>query len=229
MDTGKGYNEEEKVTASALLSGHTFSVQFILPKQLNLKALRWDPIENAACRCEITECRINKKSIPFHSVNNSDGDETLFLTLDPQVEILIDSLLPCQTLTIKGEIEFLDAKKILNYYVESKEQLESKIFYYNTELQKRSDLLKEIKRNLIVIHAANESYRNENYSLIDTIELLKKENILLQENSQKLELEVADLKEKINNIQTNICIQAKVDNDNTSFSEKVIKFFKGRE
>lgn len=229
MDTGKGYNEEEKVTASALLSGHTFSVQFILPKQLNLKALRWDPIENAACRCEITECRINKKSISFHSVNNSDGDETLFLTLDPQVEILIDSLLPCQTLTIKGEIEFLDAKKILNYYVESKEQLESKIFYYNTELQKRSDLLKEIKRNLIVIHAANESYRNENYSLIDTIELLKKENILLQENSQKLELEVADLKEKINNIQTNICIQAKVDNDNTSFSEKVIKFFKGRE
>lgn len=110
VDTGKGFREEEKLTAETVIQGKGFSAVFDLSGFASVRALRFDPLEGSPCICKIDRERTN---VRLTAANASARDEKgdLFLTTDPIY--LADRGGQTGKIVITGEIDILSLEEAL--------------------------------------------------------------------------------------------------------------------
>ncbi len=89
IDTGKGFNEEDKITLNYKLK-NVIELNFNLKDYPNIKQLRFDPIEDYITECKIISVESDNKHyeiITSNSDNPASQDKQLFTTTDPQYNI----------------------------------------------------------------------------------------------------------------------------------------------
>lgn len=235
IDTGIGFNEQEKITISAaILSNQSFDIQFDLSGYSDIKALRWDPVENEACSCKIVECLWGVSKISYQPLNNTPEEESLFLTPDPQIMLLINSEESKQILRIRGNLQFIDAKLLLNHMYQGQEELKMEAFQCKALVKEYSDEIDELKRELRIVNAAKNSYRNDTFKYIEISQTYKKQNISLLEENGKRDIDIAILKNEIEKAnaekeRAQISLQTDKKNVNSRIGKRVINMLlKGR-
>ena len=124
LDTGKGYDERQRVCRPANKGARPFSFRFDLPKSPPLQAVRWDPVENAYCQVWLDtaawedsqgqEVSIDVRQLATNGARRLDGSID-FGTKDPMV------FLPppgdAAALTLQGRWEFHDGEKLERFRI----------------------------------------------------------------------------------------------------------------
>ncbi|SDP80117.1 Methyltransferase domain-containing protein [Eubacterium maltosivorans] len=112
IDTGNGFNENERLDCEMMLNNHYFEVDFDLSSfaEKRIHELRWDPLESA---CKISNLKISevngKNDLELIALNSihSDKDGEYFLINDPFYGLYGDYE-GISNIRISGKIEVLD-------------------------------------------------------------------------------------------------------------------------
>lgn len=87
IDLGNGYSEKNKIYIETDYNNGIAEVCFNLGEYKDWKSLRWDPVENELCYCEVMECTEGIEVIPINAIKVEDNT-ALFMTIDPMYEII---------------------------------------------------------------------------------------------------------------------------------------------
>lgn len=110
VDTGRGFNEEQRIPAVCVLEDDKFEIKVSLKNYDSIKGLRWDPIEGSPCICKVTDTGSGVKLQPENGKAGNDGD--IFLTTDPIYRISFKGEAP-KEITIFGELHKLTMDEVL--------------------------------------------------------------------------------------------------------------------
>ena len=162
IDTGNGFNENERLDCEIMLNNHYFEVSFDLSSfaEKRIHELRWDPLESA---CKISNLKISevngKNDLELIALNSihSDKDGEYFLINDPFYGLYGDYE-GISNIQISGKIEVLDENRmfeiaeLLKKEIEfQKERLED--LYQQLEIQKE-----ETKRYTLMYEGISNSH-----------------------------------------------------------------------
>lgn len=111
IDRGQGFSECDKMYVDATLEAEYIEVEYDISGIDNYKALRWDPIENKACICEILECVEGIKLIPENATSISEN-KAVFITNDPNYIIVNEEKIT--NIYIKFKLTILSTVQICN-------------------------------------------------------------------------------------------------------------------
>ena len=114
IDTGAGFSEEQSQKRKTKLVDGKLSLSFFLNETENVKALRFDPLEDhpSVCRLHLE----GGKLIPVNAVGKKKGGD-LFLTSDPIYRIKWKGKAP-DKLSLHGTIEVLEENSGLRKYLQ---------------------------------------------------------------------------------------------------------------
>ena len=115
LDYGEGFNEKDKLYTRAPLINQEFCVTFNIHDYMNVKAMRFDPIEGYACLCQISssECELE----PLNAAYKRD-DFDVFLTDDPIYFVKQNSEIS-NSITISGKLMKLTHSQLIKELKES--------------------------------------------------------------------------------------------------------------
>lgn len=111
VDTGRGFNEEEKLVKESVLEDGRFSITFDLKKFETIQALRFDPLEGKPCICRIDAANSTAKLVPGNASGKAEKGD-LFLTTDPIYQVKLQG--KADAITISGEVVTLSMEDALN-------------------------------------------------------------------------------------------------------------------
>ena len=150
IDSGNGYSEEDTLSAEAVIEDGRFRVAFELDSDRKIMRLRFDPEEGRICRCRIEESFADGQAVKAYPVNSLGVEASLFLNLDPQIEILLKPG-NYHKLELAGIFEYLNEDyieqsicRIMEERVQVNEKnlfLLSEIDRLNQEIEKLSSML----------------------------------------------------------------------------------------
>lgn len=117
IDSGNGFSEEEKIWEQITISElGDFSVTFDLSDWNEIRAIRWDPLEGEAVKCEDIIVTIDGKITEFQGLNDEDNIKGLFMTKDPQY-ICTQMDKACKEMHVSGKIVRLkDVDRLIDVY-----------------------------------------------------------------------------------------------------------------
>ena len=110
IDTGKGFNEDEKVSIGYNLS-KVNDLTFDLSNYENIKLLRFDPIEGDYISCKITETTPITNRLSANSFNSLIDEHQKFLTFDPRYALEGD-FKDIKNINIKFELNILNKEDL---------------------------------------------------------------------------------------------------------------------
>lgn len=110
VDTGKGFNEKEKLVLESALEEGRFTLTFDLKDFENIKAVRFDPLEGNPCLCRIDREGTTAK-LKAENASGKEEKGDLFLTTDPIYQVKMEK--NSRKLTISGEIFILSLEEAL--------------------------------------------------------------------------------------------------------------------
>jgi len=85
VDTGNGFSEQNKMYKEISIDSFGgFEVKFDLSVWENIVALRWDPLDGEAVKCEDIIITIDNEKADFKNCNGESSIEGLFMNTDPQ-------------------------------------------------------------------------------------------------------------------------------------------------
>jgi len=116
IDTGSGFNEKELVQGiSESSEDKNFSIAFnIPPLYMQIKSLRFDPLEGQPCKCKIESVETDGiyKGIAWKNASEQENDYDVFYTVDP-LYVFDGAFSNATYIKITGKIEILDYDVIL--------------------------------------------------------------------------------------------------------------------
>lgn len=214
IDTGNGYNEEEKIVQQYIIENNSFEVQFNLSSYSSINALRFDPCE-FPCEIEITGIKANVGGISLEPVNafRFSDEWNCFTTTNPFFELKGSKIPQVRMLHINGNI------KVLSYEEAEKENF-SKISDCENRISnliiEKNDIEECLKRQNDHIKEDNEKYqsslnslREENEKAQDSLSLLQGKNAEIEQELAKTQLYVQELEVKNQHIQNDLDLQIK--------------------
>ena len=132
VDTGKGFNEDNKIAINYRLSRENL-LSFDLKDFKNIRSLRFDPIEGAFSKVKILDISPDLKTLSSNSENGINGEYQLFTTLDPSYIIEakdVDEIRIRFKLSILNDEElsslFVDKNNLINDLNNQKEETKKK-------------------------------------------------------------------------------------------------------
>lgn len=143
-DSGKGFNEQEKVVAHLECSDGEYHVEFELPEetQERMKAFRWDPLEGVPVAIA-PQALDGIELSPINSCRHEAGID-YFCTADPMYQLSVTG--DCQAIKLKGRMRLLEPAEA-EQFVEHISEM-SKILAQEVEsLQKENAELRMKFRN----------------------------------------------------------------------------------
>lgn len=156
IDDGNGFSEEKKEQhVYDLIDYNTISISYNVEKYNVIKKLRFDPIENKFCYCELVSVKIDNADYKLHAINQFK-EKGIFFTTDPIYEgEKIDKKI--KKVEIKMKITILSLNIIeniierqLNNMNEKLGNLNSRLDDLNNRLYNKEMELKRLKNVWII-------------------------------------------------------------------------------
>lgn len=132
-DTGGGFKEEQKIISYINSEDEEFSVDYDLTEFEDIKALRWDPLENYLCKCEFFYTDVSLQ--PVNAIMK-DGNTDIFATSDPAYMIESNGK---PKFSIKGKIQLIEPQEFASYLVESIQQKKNSEESYMVQMKKMEE------------------------------------------------------------------------------------------
>ncbi len=146
IDTGKGFNDDEKITQEYRIQDRNISLDFNLKDYHKIKGLRFDPVENHLCSC-IIKTISNNLEIDKTNAENPEDNKQIFLTRDPQYTFKGD-FTNLNNLKISFHIHTGNSEDLRIYFTQKLAELNAKIKGLNYEIEARDKII-ENKNNII--------------------------------------------------------------------------------
>lgn len=189
VDTGKGYNEEQKLYSKALFDGEKYSLYFNISSLKGIKDIRFDPLELDLCRINIINIDTDIINFSFGASNASltSGNYYEFWNMDPMLELKGD-FEHASYLKIYLTIDIISAKeiqyKLLTEVKSIGGNLESNIDKSIILKQKEDQMLKDLMTSLQEIKKENEQF----FSLLNN-EQRQKDQLSASLNKKEYQVE----------------------------------------
>lgn len=195
INYGEGFSEKDKYVIEMNVEDGNFSFSVMLDENKKVKGIRWDPIENHICRCEIEVCLLDKKSVDLFPVNAEKNDASLFLTLDPQILLGISEGY-YKELEIRGKFSSMDELAFLDIVQKDRQ--------FQMVIETENDVLKEEHRLLLsncnMLEKRERDLLTETKELDNKIQMLSEELRLIKESKEyKFLQKLKSTKERLSN------------------------------
>jgi glycosyltransferase involved in cell wall biosynthesis len=151
LDTGKGWNDQERVSTWTNLDWRDFCVTFHFPGRPRVRALGWNPMQYRMCRVRVdglTYCdgdgnrhTLDVGALETNGVRQADG-MVAFDTVHPLFVLPVEG--PVDRVTITGQWEYDEAPKTIS-------RLDQKLNHVQQERAQQTLLLHEQERQLQAI------------------------------------------------------------------------------
>lgn len=141
IDTGNGFNEEEKIAIKYELR-ETNEISFNLSNFKNITNLRFDPLEQAFIKCKLCNVSSNNNKIDImesNSLNNVHEEYQTFTTLDPYYILENISNRGLTSVDFKFKLKILNKEDLNNLFNEKDNIINN--------LTHEVNLLKEVEKN----------------------------------------------------------------------------------
>jgi hypothetical protein len=126
LDTGCGYSEKETIRVRTKVTDGQYKATFVLPKDVNITSLRFDPLEGNP-----SICRLGSNFGKLVPANGTEEREEgmLFLTTDPVYRVEFSGKLP-ESLTIKGRVERKEKEWAIREYEKRQSRQQSRFKFW---------------------------------------------------------------------------------------------------
>lgn len=117
VDSGNGFSENEKVCREMITDRlGDFHISFDLSPWNEITAIRWDPLEGEAVKCEDIVITIDGEEIEYYGCNDESSVKGLFMTTDPQY-ICMGIKPGCREMRVRGKMVCLkEADKLIEVW-----------------------------------------------------------------------------------------------------------------
>lgn len=169
IDVGKGFNETDKLGLKYNLDD-IIDLKFNLKNFNKIKNIRFDPVENAFCVCQILSITSNNKKFKvgkYNCENLLGENKQIFTTPDPEY-LIVGDFENIECIEIKFKIEILSNSQIGEQFVLKQKEIENnnnKLIKAYSDIGEKDKAINEKDKALInlnqIINNLNEEISNQ--------------------------------------------------------------------
>ena len=212
VDKGNGFNEKDSIIRE--VSGKEEKIEFDLSSFMNIRCLRFDPLNNSVelelKRIEIISDEHLYKDIEFEAnASYQKNKKFIFETLDPQIIINQEKIKARKIIIYLSYISlgmgiYKSVSEIKTFIINSKtEEIKEKneeIKEKNEEIKEKNEEIKEkneeIKEKNEEIKEKNEEIKEKNEEIKEKNEEIKKKNEEIKEKNEEIKHKTEEIKHK---------------------------------
>lgn len=178
IDTGNGYSEDGKLYIEAQIIDGITEMTFDLSGRDNWVSLRWDPVEEQMCTCEILECTEGVKLVPQNAVSTVDGLST-FINIDPIYEVINEKRQA--QIYIKYKLTMLDDSQVYKIIEaendKHRQEQELQRQQYESRLEQSHQQQQEQERTITELRAELDAiYSSRGWKMLENVRHVIKRN-----------------------------------------------------
>lgn len=204
IDTGKGYNEEEKLVQKYIVNEKELNVCFDISGYENIKRIRFDPCEQP-CRLEITGLKANVGGIRLVATNafKLENEWYFFATTHPSFEVCGEKLNQIKKLEFGANIEFLpyyraeqELYALIGRYEESIKEKEASEEQLKSTIDENRKVISNLNEEIERLNLEEERLLSECGELREDAKRLHEEAEQQRVDKEHLSAEISDMCER---------------------------------
>jgi hypothetical protein len=182
IDVGEGFNEKDKIVLKYSLD-EIIDLKFNVENFNKIENIRFDPVENAFCLCQILSITSNNKKFKvgrYNCENVLDENKQIFTTPDPEY-LIVGDFENIKYIEIKFKIEILSNSQIGEQFVLKQKEIENnnnKLIKAYSDIGEKDKAINEKDKALINL---NQIINNQNEEISNQKVIIESKNNIIEE------------------------------------------------